>query len=114
MTPAPSRGEVWRVDFEPIRGREQGRTRPALIISNDVFNRRGGDLVTVVPITTRARPIRTFLRIEPPEGGLPQISYIICDQVRTIANERLGKRYGTVSPAVLAEVELRLRFLLDL
>jgi mRNA interferase MazF len=110
----PLRGEVWRVDFEPVRGHEQGRTRPALIISNDVLNSSAAGLVTVVPITSKGRPIRSFLKINPPEGGLPQTSYIICDQVRTIAKERLGKRFGVVSPVVLAEVERRLKFMLDL
>ena len=114
MKVPPQRGEVWRVDFEPVRGHEQGRTRPAIIISNDVLNGSAAGLVTVVPITTKSRPIRSFLRINPPEGGLPQTSYIICDQVRTISKDRLGKRFGAVSPVVLAEVERRLKFMLDL
>jgi mRNA interferase MazF len=49
----PRRGEVWRVDFEPVRGHEQGRSRPALIISNDLLNQSAAAMVTVVPITTR-------------------------------------------------------------
>ncbi len=114
MTPSPSRGEVWRVDLEPVRGHEQGRVRPALVISNDVFNHGPVGLVTIVPITTKSRPIRTFLRIDPPEGGLPQVSFIICDQVRTISKERLLKPFGAVSDPILAEVEQRLRFLLEL
>jgi mRNA interferase MazF len=114
MTPSPSRGEVWRVDLEPVRGHEQGRVRPALIVSNDVLNHGPSGLVTIVPITTKPRPIRAFLRIDPPEGGLTQISFIICDQVRTISSTRLGKHFGAVSPAILAEVERRLRFLLEL
>ena len=114
MTMFPKRGEIWRADLEPVRGHEQGRTRPTLIVSNDIFNRGSTDLVTIVPVTTRARPVRTFFRIEPPEGGLPQTSYIICDQIRTISKERLGRRFGAVSPATLAEVERRLTFLLDL
>jgi len=108
----PSRGEVWQVNLEPVRGHEQGRVRPALIVSNDIFNHGAVGLVTVVPITTKERPIRAFLRVDPPEGGLPHTSFIICDQVRTISKERLGKRFGGVSRQVLAEVERRLKFLL--
>ncbi len=114
MNASPLRGEVWRVDFEPVRGHEQGRSRPALIISNDILNSSAAALVTVVPITTKARPIRSFLKIDPPEGGLPQTSYIICDQVRTVSRERLGKHSGAVSTYMLAEVERRVKFLLDL
>jgi mRNA interferase MazF len=112
--PVPSRGEVWRVDFEPVRGHEQGRMRPALIVSNDMLNRSAADLVTVVPITSKARPLPSFLRLDPPDGGVTQTSFIICDQVRTVAKERLDKCLGTVSSGVLAEVEERLKFLLDL
>ena len=100
--------------FEPVRGHEQGRTRPALVVSNDLLNRGPAGLVTVVPITSKGRPLRSFLRIDPPEGGLPQTSFIICDQVRTIASERLTKCFGRISPESLAQVEERLRFLLDL
>jgi mRNA interferase MazF len=113
VPPTPRRGEVWRVDFEPVRGHEQGRSRPALIISNDLLNQSAAAMVTVVPITTRQRKLRSYLPLNPPDGGLQQTSYVICDQVRTISKERLGKRYGTLSRTALAEVESRLKFLLD-
>jgi mRNA interferase MazF len=109
----PRRGKVWRVDFEPVRGHEQGRSRPALVISNDILNQSPAGMVTVVPITTKERKLRSYLRLDPPEGGLPQTSFIICDQVRTITRARLGQRYGSVSRGVLAEAEVRLKFLLD-
>ena len=114
MISSPSRGEIWRVDFEPVRGHEQGRVRPALIVSHDGFNHGPGGLVTVVPITSTRRPIRSYLPVEPPEGGLQNTSYLICNQVRTISKERLGKRFGRISLATMTEVEWRLKSLLDL
>jgi len=110
----PLRGEVWRADLEPARGHEQGRTRPVLIVSNDIVNRSPAEMVTVLPITTRERNLRSRLRVDPPEGGLKQVSFVICDQVRTISKERLKARYDAVSTATLAKAEERLRFLLDL
>jgi mRNA interferase MazF len=65
-------------------------------------------------MTTKARPLRSFLKVEPPEGGVHKTSYIICDQVRAISAERLGGRFGAVSGKTLVEVERRVRFLLDL
>lgn len=112
--PQPSRGEIWRVDLDPVRGHEQGRVRPALVVSNNILNHGASGLVTIVPITTKSRPIRSFLRIDPPEGGLQKPSFIICDQVRTLSMDRLGKRFGTVATTTLSEVERRLKFLLDL
>lgn len=110
----PSRGEIWRVDFEPVRGHEQGRVRPALIVSSDIYNHGPAGLVTVIPMTTKGRPIRSFLRVDPPEGGLQKTSFLICEQVRTISRERLGRRFGALARATMAEVELRLKFLLEL
>jgi mRNA interferase MazF len=112
--PAPRRGEIWRADFEPVRGHEQGRSRPALVISNDISNQSASGLITVVPITTKARQVRSYLRVDPPNGGLSQISYVICDQIRTITIERIGRKYGMLSHSMLAEVENRLKILLDL
>ena len=114
MKPLPSRGEVWRVDLDPVRGHEQGRARPALIISTNVFNHGKSGLVTVIPMTTKPRAIHAFLPIEPPEGGVSQTSFIICDQIRTISVERLGRKLGDLSSVTLAEVERRVKFLLDL
>jgi mRNA interferase MazF len=92
------------VDLEPVRGHEQGRVRPALIVSNNVVNHGPSGLVTIVPMTTKARPLRSFLKVEPPEGGVQKTSYVICDQVRTISAERLGRRFGAVSGKTLVSV----------
>ncbi|MGA2496691.1 MAG: type II toxin-antitoxin system PemK/MazF family toxin [Tepidisphaeraceae bacterium] len=114
MTKLPSRGEIWRVDFEPVTGHEQGATRPALIVSSDVLNHGPSGLVTVIPVTTKGRPLRSYLQIMPPEGGLTQTSFVICDQVRTISSQRLGKCFGSVSAETMQQVAIRLRFLLDI
>lgn len=114
MNVPPSRGEIWRADLDPVRGHEQGRIRPALVVSSNRFNHGSSELVTIVPITTKPRPIRSWLRVEPPEGGLSQVSFVICDQVRTISVGRLSKRFGSVSGYILVEVERRLKMLLDM
>jgi len=100
--------------LEPVRGHEQGRVRPVLVISNNTLNHGHSGLVTVVPMTTKGRPLRSFVRIDPSEGGVSKTSFVMCDQIRTISSERLSRRFGAVSPARLAEVEMRIRFLLDL
>jgi mRNA interferase MazF len=114
LSAIPTRGEVWRAELDPVRGHEQGRVRPVVVASNNVFNRGPGELVTIVPITSKFRPIRAYLRINPPEGGLPQISYIICDQIRTISRDRLSRRLGVLSKTTMAEVDERLKLLLAL
>ncbi len=116
-TPAsssPLRGEVWMLNFDPTRGHEQAGTRPALILSVDVFNAGPADLVIVLPITSRARGVRSHVTVQPPEGGLRVTSFIKCEDVRSVAKERLHRRLGAVSVQTMAEVEDKLRILLNL
>ncbi len=108
------RGDVWEADFDPVRGREQAGPRPALIVSADVFNQGSSGLVTVVPLTSRGRNIRSHVPVHPPEGGLTVPSFIMCEQARVVAIERLLRRRGQVSADTMIEVEDRLRVLLDL
>jgi len=103
----PSRGEIWL-------GHEQAGKRPGLIVSVDLFNSGPAGLVVLAPLTTREKGIPFHVEIRPPEGGLKKRSFIKCEDVRSVAKERLSERLGTVSPGTLSEVEDRLRILLDL
>lgn len=109
------RGEVWLADLEPTRGHEQTGERPVLIVSADRFNQGRGRLVIAVPFTTRKRSLPVHVEVRPPDGGLREISYAMCEQVRSLAVERLGPQpFGAVSPAVLGSVQDRLRLLTGL
>jgi len=109
-----SRGEVWLVDLNPTRGHKQAGVRPALIISTDLFNHGPAGLVVVLPITTRQRGVPLHVAIEPPEGGLRERSFAKCEDIRSIASERLRERWGVVLPATVRLVEDRLRVLLEI
>lgn len=110
----PRRAEVWQVDLEPVRGHEQGRPRPAVVVSADTFNAGPAELVVVCPMTTRARGIRFHVPVEPPEGGLRVRSFVLCDQIRTVSTDRLTSRLGMLQAISLEAIEERLRILLDL
>jgi mRNA interferase MazF len=109
------RGEVWLAELGPTRGREQSGERPVLIVSADPINQGPADLVVAIPFTTRRRGIPTHVEVRPPDGGLRDISFAMCEQVRSLAAERLGSRpLGSVRMAVLRSVEDSLRLLLRL
>lgn len=112
--PEPQRGEVWLADLNPTRGREQAGQRPILVFSVDEFNRGPAELVVVVPITSTIRPIPLHVIVQPPEGGLKVQSRVLTDAIRSISKERLGERWGVVSPETMAAVEDRVRTLLGL
>jgi mRNA interferase MazF len=114
MAAAPSRGEIWLADLNPTRGHEQAGTRPVVIVSTDTFNRGPANLVMVLPLTTRARGIPLHVPVQPPEGGVRERSYIMCEAIRSIAQERLIERWGKLSTQTLAQVADRLSILLEL
>jgi mRNA interferase MazF len=96
---------IYRANLEPVVGSEQGKTRPVLVISEDVVN---GLLncVNVLPITSR-KPGR---RIYPNEvllpfgvGGLPNESIVLCHQIRTVDKKRLAAEYGNIQDAALQQ-----------
>ena len=101
--------------MDPTRGHEQAGERPVLILSNSVFNQGPAGLVFVAPITRTDRHIPLHVAIDPPQGGLKARSFVLCDHARSISKDRLGEQpWGRVSQQTMAEVEDRLRILLDL
>src|SRR4051812_8007668 len=114
----PLRGEIWLAGLGTGRGHEQSGQRPVLVISDDAFNAGLAGLVVTVPLTSKvgkSRNMPAHIRVDPPEAGLKTPSIILCDQLRTVSKDRLGKApWGTVSAATLTDVENVLRVLLGL
>ena len=106
----PCRGEIYWVNLDPIVGTEMAKTRPALIISNDVGNRYSARVI-VAPVTSsgvkKAYPFEVL--VPAGEGGLPQRSKIVLDQIRTVDKRRLGQRIGALSAARMLEVDTAIR-----
>jgi mRNA interferase MazF len=109
----PECGEVWSVLLDPIVGHEQGGMRPALVISNDAFNRLPHGLCIIAPITRTDRHLPTQFAIQAPEGGLSHDSTIMCDQLRAISVLRLRQRRGRVDQATLEEVQALVGLFID-
>jgi len=109
-----SRGEIWFLNLNPARGHEQAGIRPALIVSVNMFNQGPAGLVVVLPITTKDKKIPLHVKVTPPEGGLTDISFIKCEDVRSVSTERLLKRLGSIETSTLVIVEDKLRILMGL
>ena len=112
--PDPVRGEIWLVDFDPTRGHEQAGIRPGLVISVDLFNIGPADLAVVLPLTTVDKAIPFHVEIIPPEGVVKTRSFVKCEDIRSVAKERLTRPWRRVSDLTLEAVEDRLRILLGL
>lgn len=103
--PQPRLGQVWTVDFDPIRGHEQGGVRPALVISNDQFNTTPHTFCIVVPFTRTFRGIPSHIRVDPPVGGLTARSYLLCEQAKLISVTRVRRMMGSIDAALIDHVQ---------
>ena len=111
----PRRGEVYLVTFDPTVGSEIQRTRPALIIQNDIANRHS-PITIVAAITSQfAEPLYpTEVLITPPEGGLTTASVVLLNQIRSIDRRRLVRRLGRVNAGTLERVNRAIQLSLGL
>ena len=97
----PKRGDVYLVSFDPTRGAEIRKTRPALILQNDIANEHS-DVTIVAAITSQFddRLYPTEVLIKATEGGLASNSVALLNQIRSIDKRRLIKRLGLISTSV--------------
>jgi mRNA interferase MazF len=109
MTDRPRRGEIYWVDFDPARGPEPSKVRPALIVQNDIGNRYGATTI-VAAITSQApKKVYPFMVALPPDL-LPKPSWVDCAQLRVVTMERLqGRPIGTPPADTLAKVDEALK-----
>ena len=111
--PRPRLGEVWSVTFDPVRGHEQGGVRPGLVISNDFFNRTPHTFCILVPLTRTDRGIPSHVPVRPPEGGLRDVSFVLCEQVKSLSVSRLHRRLGTVDQSTVERVQAMVGLFID-
>ena len=111
----PKRGEVYLVSFDPTLGAEIQKTRPALILQNDISNRYS-PITIVAALTSQFKnpPFPTDVLITPPEGGLKTQSAALLNQIRSIDKRRLIKLLGALSPETMSRVNDALRISLGL
>ncbi len=102
----PIRGEIYLVNFDPTIGSEISKTRPSLIIQNNIAN-ENSPITIIAAITSKFddRLYPTEVLIEPPDGGLKTTSVILLNQIRSIDRQRLIKRIGAIGSGKLNEVD---------
>ena len=102
--PFPSRLFLDRIhwaDLNPVIGSEQGGLRPALILSQNVFNERSGTVIAVA-ITSQPQRASYPLTLEIADNKLPKKSWVKISQIRTLSVKRVGKKLAKASDEELA------------
>jgi mRNA interferase MazF len=111
----PKRGEIYLVNFDPTVGAEIQKTRPALIVQNDITNRHS-PITIVAAITSHfdetLYPTEVLIRV--PEGGLRSDSVVLLNQVRSVDKRRLVRRLGTLASASMERVTRALQISLGM
>lgn len=97
----PRKGELITLSFDPQSGHEQRGRRPALVVSNDLFNRHTG-LCIACPVTNTRRDYPFHVAIPAGEGVT---GFVMVEQVKSIDfRSRKAKRVGEAPAEILEEV----------
>jgi len=108
------RGDIFWANLDPTIGVEIKKTRPVIVVSNNMINRHS-HLVIVVPVTTnvaRLSPSHVFL--PKGEGGLSEDSKALTEQIRAMDKQRLTGRLGRLSRSFLQLIEQAILNSLDM
>jgi mRNA interferase MazF len=111
----PKRSEIYLVNFDLTVGSEIQKTRPALILQNDISNQHSP--ITIVAALTSQFDTELYpteVLINPPEGGLTYPSVVLLNQIRSIDRKRLVKRLGITSEELMNSVNNAIQISLGL
>ncbi len=109
------RGDIVLVNFEPVRGSEQGGIRPSLVIQNDIFNKYSPTTI-VAPITSKLfkKEYPTNVTLKKEDSRLNQDSTVLLNQIKTIDKLRIIKRISFFDNLTMNKVNTALKISLDL
>ena len=111
--PTPDRGDVWLVSLDPAMGHEIQKTRPAVVVTSNIYNHHNW-VIVVMPLTSHDTAEYDQVLIQPPEGGVTSTSVTLPDQIRAVDRRRLVKHLGRVNQQTLQRIDRSLKMVLDL
>lgn len=111
----PRRGEIYTVNFAMSEGARIEKSRPAVIIQNDIGNRYAPHtIIAAIRAAAGKETLPIFVHIPKGTAGLIKDSLIDCGHITTIATEQLGKRWGKLPDSFVTELDAALKRSLDL
>lgn len=110
------RGDVLDIDFDPVRGHEISKTRPAVVVQNDIGNQYS-PLIIVSPIRGAEHIKRTYpviVTVEKGAGGLDKKSVVQCDQIKSLDKSRIVGKRGHFPREIMKHIDAALKISLAL
>ncbi|WLS81089.1 endoribonuclease MazF (plasmid) [Erwinia pyri] len=104
----PESGDLIWIDLDPVAGHEQGRHRPAVVLSPFAYNNKVG-LLLCVPCTTQEKGYPFEVKISGSREGVALTDQVTCVDWRT----RKVTKKGTVTSAELAEIKAKAKALIN-
>lgn len=98
-TYVPQKGDFITLSFDPQSGHEQKGRRPALVVSNDLFNKATG-LAIVCPITNTNRNIPFHLAVP---AGSSLTGFVMTEQVKSIDFNARGAKFVEKAATLFVE-----------
>ncbi len=113
--PIPHRGDIWRIEFDPVKGDEIKKSRPAIVISSDAFTPLKTKIV--VPLTSwqdKFSNSEWMVRIIADTiNGLERDSTADALQLRCVSYERFAQKLGIVPASVLDEIAAAIAIVIE-
>ena len=106
----PKRGEIYWVDLDPAIGEETKKTRPGLIVSNNIGN-EVSSIVMVAPITSKVDNVYPF-EVKTVLNGKP--AKIMLNQCKALDKSRLKDKIGNVDSDTMRNAEEAIRIVFGL
>ena len=111
------RFDIWIANLEPANQSEPDKTRPVVVVQNDMINNLNHTSFVVCPISSQNRSNNGILRVfvkAIKSNGLTKDSYILTDQLRAIDINRLQDKIGEIDAKTIEKVLQGIKIVLDI
>jgi len=109
----PKKGDIYLVNFDPTIGHEVKKSRPAVVITNDI-NNEYSQILTVIPLSSNTTRVYPFEVLIPAGKWVDTESKVMVNQIRSIDKKRLIKKLSSVPSEVIKKIEAAIRLHFDM
>ena len=105
MDRAIKRGDLVYLNFDPIVGSEQGGSRPAVVVQNDVGNKYSPTVIAAAITSQHDKAkLPTHIQLNAQSSGLAKDSVVLLEKIRTIDKKRLKEKMGCLDTCSMVRV----------